>query len=287
MKIQDGKLVVKDGKAACECCGGDDDWLDELDPTFPGPNGSGSGPDPEDPVCCDCDPEVNLTRCTNCWDDETDVVFDGNGFVLSVERRVRVALRFVASLRLFAEKVNGSGVVTDTYDVDFPIEIILDSEPPNVGVDPDGFCGAQAVETVEGDGIVNIGGVDFIFLYTINLNWSVDNGFVVEGVFSIGTTDPAFTGSFGTEHRLEVFGVSGTTVTDGILLRNLRGAESEDDARNYTIPMGTCQTRNTQEFGGLSAESRSPPTGQPFVRSITELTNLSIDMVVGNVFPCS
>jgi hypothetical protein len=287
MKIQDGKLVVKDGKAACECCGGDDDWLDELDPTFPGPNGSGSGPDPEDPVCCDCDPEVNLTRCTNCWDDETDVVFDGNGFVLSVERRVRVALRFVASLRLFAEKVNGSGVVTDTYDVDFPINIILDSEPPNVGVDPDGFCGAQAVETVEGDGIVSIGGRDFVNLYTISLVWNTEIGFFLEGTFVIGPTDPAFTGGFAVGHEFSVTGVSGATVTDGIIITNTSSTENEQVTGSYTIPMGTCQTRNTQEFGGLSAESRSPPTGQPFVRSITELTNLSIDMVVGNVFPCS
>jgi hypothetical protein len=60
MKIQDGKLVVKDGKAACECCGGSPDelppWLSEddvelIDPIIGGPGGT--------PSCC-----PNDTGCT-------------------------------------------------------------------------------------------------------------------------------------------------------------------------------------------------------------------------------
>jgi hypothetical protein len=57
MKIQDGKLVVKDGKAACECCGGSPD---ELPPWVPDPDdpiwgGGPGGPVPPSggtPRCC-------------------------------------------------------------------------------------------------------------------------------------------------------------------------------------------------------------------------------------------
>jgi hypothetical protein len=57
MKIQAGKLVVNEGKAACECCGGDPD---ELPPWVPDPDdpiwgGGPSGPVPPSggsPRCC-------------------------------------------------------------------------------------------------------------------------------------------------------------------------------------------------------------------------------------------
>jgi hypothetical protein len=282
MKIQDGKLVVKDGKAACECCegGGDDDWVDEIEPGFPGPNGPGPGPDPDDPDCCDCDPEVNPTGCTNCWDDTTDVALEGGGSVLVVERRVRVALRVLGSLRLFAERVDGSGTVTDTYDVSFPIEIIIDSYPG----EGDEYCAADVEET---DSLtVTAGSEDFLFDYTITLDWDTNYGFIVQGVFNIVPDNAAFTGGNAVYHFLSVTGSSGTTVTNGVIITNTSGLENESDEEAYTIEMGTCRTRDTQSFSGLSSESRSPLTGEPFVRSITELTSLSVDMVVGNVFPC-
>jgi hypothetical protein len=281
MKIQAGKLVVKDGMAACECCGGDPDWLDNLDPPFPVPDGPGSGPQPgPDIVCCNCDPESNLTRCTNCWNFVTDVVFDGGSFNLVVDRRVRVALRFVASLRLFAEAFNSSGVLLDTYDVVLPINIILDSYPG----DGDEYCGAEVEEVVEGDGIINIGGREFAYLYTINLNYNTQLGFVLSGEFQIGlTTGGSNFYTPGPSHSLSVLGISGTTITNGIRIQ----AGQTEATKEYTIPMGTCETRNAQDLGGLYVESVQQESGLGFQRTITDLTNLSIDMVVGNVFPCS
>lgn len=279
---EDGSVVYTDDPAKCVCCGAEpkDDWLDDVDPDFPGPNGPGPGPDPDDPDCCTCDPATNLTRCRNCWDQSTDV--DAISGELDIDKRVRVAGRVLATVRLFAERTNASGAVIATYDETFPIEVIIDSYPGSGG----GFCSAQVDET--DSTTITIGGNDFFYDYTIDFAWGTSDGFTVDGRFDMAIDDSDFVGGTAVTHSIEITGQSGFTTIDGVLSRATIGFPTGTPVatEDYTITMGTCKTRDTQSFGGIVADARSPATGHPALRAITEIQSLEIDVVVGNVIPC-
>lgn len=279
-KVIDGRRAT-DSNTDC-CCGpGEDDWIDDQGPDFPGPNGPGPGPNPSDPDCCGCADPPNQTGCNNCWDADDDVdLLSGE---LAVERRVRVAARIQATVRLYAKRTDSGGATVAEYDETYTIDYIGDSYPG----DGDEYCAADFSEsdliTAEA-----VGSEEFSGLWNHELTWSTDNGFSSYGFsLEIGNDDAAWSGGFAATHRIDVAAASGSTISDGVMARAQTASGTNDATDAVTIALdGTCASREQQSFSSINASRRDPASGHPSIEVKTEIQSLSFDLVVGNVFAC-
>lgn len=281
--VQNGKILTVDGALKCGCCGqGEDDWVDDLDPSFPGGGGGGDGgPDPNDPDCCGCDNPPNLTGCTNCWDASTDV--DPITSLLDVSKRVRVAARINGSMRVKAVRTDSSGAVIAEYEENYPFDYIIDSYPG----DGDEFCGADAFDSDTINGEV-VGTETFGGIWAMSVSFSTDNGFDLSFSLEIGNDGSPWSGGARVTHALDIVAQSGSTITDGVEVTAQTTSGQATDSNPMTVSLtGICNSREQQAFSGLLANRRDPSSGNPAIEVETELTNLSVDMVAGNVFSCS
>jgi hypothetical protein len=275
-----GDIVYTDDPSACRCCEsgpGPDDWIDERDPVFPGPNGPGPGPNPDDDNCCGCDPATNLTGCKNCWSDDDD-----NLGSLAVERRVRVAARFIGGVRCYARRTDAP--FADFYDEVIPFDLIVDAYPG----EPGDFCQSQAFD-VEFD-TVTVNGKDFDIAVSVEVFFNTDTGFQTTASIEVSPSFSPFTGGGSVTHNLNLSAQSGATISDGweaIVSSAL--FPSDSDSLPFTLPIGGCRSRHIRTMPDVRAYGRLPvnPSDPLLAEGSTEPVGVVIDMVVGNVTDCA